>query len=164
MPSWVSSVTMTITAGAWTEPGEGARVAEQGEDASDALGGVANHLDREVAKHLKEGVVAKLRCVVAGPSCEDAMKVVAEIQSALSSGVPPRSIVEICVSLCSRRRVPVLESRSPSRWIPALCRREKVRSAQSANVVSAQSASRPLGELVRRCVRSAPFVQVLRSR
>ena len=97
MPSWVSSVTMTITAGAWTESGEGARVAEQGEDASDALGGVANHLDREVAKHLKEGVVANLRCAVAGPSCEDAMNVVVEIQSGLSSGVPPRSIVEIFV-------------------------------------------------------------------
>ena len=89
---------MNITARAWSEQGEGARDAELGEAASDALEGVAKHLDGGVAKHLEGGVVATLRRVVEGSTGEDAVRdVVVEILSGLSSGVSPRRVVEVVV-------------------------------------------------------------------
>ena len=98
---------MNITARAWSEQGEGARDAELGEAASDALEGVAKHLDGGVAKHLEGGVVATLRRVVEGSTGEDAVRdVVVEIFSGLSSGVSPRRVVRVAVEAqCASARL-----------------------------------------------------------
>ena len=98
---------MNITARAWSEQGEGARDAGLGEAASDALEGVAKHLDGGVAKHLEGGVVATLRRVVEGSSREDAVgDVVAEIISSFISGVSPRRAVQVVVDAqCASARL-----------------------------------------------------------
>ena len=98
---------MNITARAWSEQGEGASDAELGEAASDALEGVAKHLDGGVAKHLEGGVVATLRRVVEGSTGEDAVgDVVVEIFSGLSSGVSPRRVVRVAVEAqCASARL-----------------------------------------------------------
>ena len=98
---------MNITARAWSEQGEGARDAELGEAASDALEGVAKHLDGGVAKPLEGDVVATLRRVVEGTSSEDAVgDVVAEIFSGFISGASPRRAVQVVVDVpCASARL-----------------------------------------------------------